>query len=265
MAQFVTIVDFIPDAKDGWDWAVSDVRALARGEKSMVQALAPVLELGSITARMHICLSESQAHTATAEDVQTWVRWFEQDLEASGISGDLVDEVRRALPTIEMAIGTPISAIHGDYHVGQILRSASTPGAAARYVVVDFDGSPLLTPAERTLRQPPARDVASMLASLDHVGRVVLHRTEDLTEHQRSTVLQWIDRSQSVLLAAYLAELDQAGKLEFANARLTAAFQVQQELREHAYARRYLPHWHYVPDAALPALIARQRGDSRES
>jgi maltokinase len=30
---------------------------------------------------------------------------------------------------------------------------------------------------------------------------------------------------------------------------------VQQECREYAYARRYLPHWRYVPDAALPALL----------
>jgi maltokinase len=262
MTRIATIIDLIPDAEDGWNWAVNDVRSLAQGEMSMVQALAPVLELGAITARMHIAFSRGRTRAATDDDVRAWVRWFEDDLAASGIDGDLVGEVRRALPTIEAAAGTTLTAIHGDYHVGQVLRCPSAQGEPDRYVVVDFDGSPLLTPQERHLPQPPARDVASMLASLDHVGRVVLHRTENLDDHQKSMVLQWIDRSQSVLLAAYLTELESAELLELANARLTAAFQVQQELREYAYARRYLPHWHYVPDAALPALIARQRGGS---
>lgn len=263
-SRIATVIDLVPDAQDGWEWAVSDVRELALGTVSMVQALAPVLEIGTVTAHMHIALSRSpQRRTATMDDVQNWLRWFEDDVQASGIEGDLVVEVRRALPSIEAAVNSIIMPIHGDYHIGQVLRSshASTPDAD-RYVIVDFDGSPLLTPQERLLPQPPARDVASMLASLDHVGRVVLHRTEGLDQHQRSVVLQWIDRSQSVLLAAYLAELEQADALDLADARLTAAFQVQQELREYAYARRYLPHWHYVPDAALPALIARQRGGS---
>ncbi len=265
MCRIATIIDLIPDAEDGWEWAVNDVRTLAQGRMSMVQALAPVLELGAITARMHIAFARGRTRAATDDDVRTWVRWFEDDLAASGIEGDLVAEVRRALPTIEAATGTTLTAIHGDYHVGQVLRSRSAQGEPDRYVVVDFDGSPLLTPQERHLPQPPARDVASMLASLDHVGRVLLHRTENLDNHQTSTVLQWIDRSQSVLLAAYLAELESAELLELADARLTAAFQVQQELREYAYARRYLPHWHYVPDAALPALIARHRGGAHGS
>ena len=44
--------------------------------------------------------------------------------------------------------------------------------------------------------------------------------------------------------------------------RLVRPYQVLQECREYAYARRYLPHWRYVPDAALPALLARPEGSA---
>ena len=37
---------------------------------------------------------------------------------------------------------------------------------------------------------------------------------------------------------------------------LLLAFRVAQELHEYAYSIQHLPHWRYVADAALPALIA---------
>jgi maltokinase len=58
-------------------------------------------------------------------------------------------------------------------------------------------------------------------------------------------------------LDAYHLGLDRAGRADLLDERLIRPFQVQQECREYAYAARYLPHWRYVPDAALPALLSR--------
>jgi maltokinase len=111
--------------------------------------------------------------------------------------------------------------------------------------------------AERMRPVPPARDVASLMASLDHVGRVVLHRTEGLDAEARDRVNVWIERAQAMILEAYRATLKAAGRLDLLDESLLLPFQVQQECREYAYADRYLPHWRYVPDAALPALLNR--------
>jgi predicted trehalose synthase len=46
---------------------------------------------------------------------------------------------------------------------------------------------------------------------------------------------------------------------ELFESSLMALFTVQQEIREYLYAVQYLPHWVYVPDAALDAMF---RGDS---
>jgi maltokinase len=166
--------------------------------------------------------------------------------------------VTAALAPLARAAGTVVAPIHGDLHVGQILRA----GEPTRFLVIDFDGSPTDTPAQRREPQPVARDVASMLASWDHVGRVVLHRTQGLESAHRERVLAWIERSQRAFLETYAAELAAAGRADLLDRRLVRPYQVLQECREYAYARRYLPHWRYVPDAALPALLARPEGSA---
>ncbi len=107
-------------------------------------------------------------------------------------------------------------------------------------------------------RQPAARDVAGMLASWDHVGRVVLHRTDGLDDAAVARVLDWIERAQAAFLDDYRARCSRRPAAPaLLDESLLLAMQVQQECREYAYAARYLPHWRYVPDAALPALLSR--------
>ena len=143
--------------------------------------------------------------------------------------------------------------MHGDLHIGQVL----AVGEPRRYSVIDFDGNPTQGDREHLRRQPAARDVAGMLASWDHVGRVVLHRTEGLDEAAVLRVLRWIDRAQEAFLETYRQVLATAGRSSLLDESLLLAMQVQQECREYVYAERYLPHWRYVPDAALPALLSR--------
>ena len=165
-------------------------------------------------------------------------------------------EVEARLGPLGACAGTPTLLVHGDLHIGQILRA----GEPSRYYVIDFDGNPTQSIAEALQRQPAARDVAGMLASLDHVGRVVLHRTDGLDEAARNRVLDWIEEAQDAFLAAYTEAIRVGGHPDLLDRSLLEAMQVQQECREYAYAARYLPHWRYVPDAALPALLSRISG-----
>jgi maltokinase len=142
--------------------------------------------------------------------------------------------------------------VHGDLHVGQVLRFADRPD----YAVVDFDGNPIVPPDRRADRQPAAVDVAGMLASLDHVGRVVVHRTEELDVRGVETVETWIREARGAFLRAYREGLAAAGRPELLDERLLRPLLVVQECREYLYAVRHLPHWVYVPDKALPALLA---------
>ncbi|MFL6179368.1 MAG: aminoglycoside phosphotransferase, partial [Actinomycetes bacterium] len=193
---------------------------------------------------------------ATASDVVSWQDLARQLLaeavhEVDGAEGE---RLRDAAPRIEAAVdalrhvrGTPIIPVHGDLHVGQILRWRDG------YAVGDFDGNPVLPVSARLAPQPAARDVAGMLQSLDHVGRVVNRRVDGANP---SRTEQWIEAAQSTFLDAYLSRLSQRGHAELFDQRLVVPFRFEQECREYLYAVRHLPRWRYVPDQALTALLS---------
>lgn len=241
-------VTYLPGAQDGWDWAVDDVRRLARSGPGGTGTAA---ELGGIVARMHLALAEGGVASATEADVAHWREEALEDARATEAARSVAEDIEPRLAPIGACAGTPVIPIHGDLHVGQVLR---TPDGALW--IIDFDGSPLQSPHERLAPQPAARDVATMLAALDHVGRVVLHRTDDLDDEQRARVRAWIPNARAAFLATYRASLAEAGARDLLDDRLLLPFLVQQECREYAYAERYLPHWRYVPDAALPVLLS---------
>src|SRR5256712_3295769 len=58
--------------------------------------------------------------------------------------------------------------VHGDYHLGQTLRTESG------FVVLDFEGEPARPVAERRRKQCVLVDVAGMLRSLDYAVHTAL-------------------------------------------------------------------------------------------
>ena len=248
-----TVSDYLPDAEDGWDWAVRDVRAVALGERTADDALVAVGQVAQLVGRLHLALAEAGVDRATPDDAARWLVASEADLAAAHLARDVEAEVRPRLLPLGRGAGTETIAVPGDLHIGQVLAS----GEPRRYVVIDFDGNPTQEQLERMRRQPVARDVAGMLASWDHVGRVVLHRTEGLDDAAVARVMGWIEQSQTVFLDEYRDTLSTGGCSSLLDESLLVAMLVQQECREYAYAARYLPHWRYVPDAALPALLSR--------
>ncbi|MBI1352654.1 MAG: aminoglycoside phosphotransferase [Actinomycetales bacterium] len=245
------VTEFLPSAQDGWEWLVEDVRAMARGESADV--VDPVRALGELVARMHVAFAQAGVVRASSDDVRGWLESALADADGAELDPDTDTRVRARLAPLGEATGTSLIPIHGDLHVGQVLR-----GPGHRYYVIDFDGNPLQPLDVRSAPAPAARDVAGMLASLDHAARVVIHRTADLTEDGRSRVLAWIPRAQRVFLTEYVRILESASLRDLLDDALLVPFMVDQECREYIYAAQYLTHWRYVPDAALPALLSKE-------
>lgn len=236
---------YLPNAQDGWTWAVALVR------DRIDEAVLPFAELGRKTAHMHIAFADLGISDATSDDVGQWLRHAQQLLTRAqaaidGVEGQrltlFAPRMRSELEAMKAIETTPIMAIHGDYHVGQVLR------ADGGLAITDFDGNPILDPIERIKPQPAARDVAGMLASIDHVARVVIHRNPDVDPER---VGAWIPTAQAAFLDTYGQTLQAFGAMNLLDERLLGPFQIEQECREYVYAAEHLAHWRYVPDAVL--------------
>jgi len=251
VAPVASIATYLPDARDGWDWYVELVEVALEGRS--VDAVEPAAVLGAITARLHVALATptevlpAPTEAAGEDTVAEWRRNAEADLDAAltSIDGDEGARLRGSAERIRKELRelrsrkTVAIPIHGDLHVGQFLRWR---GGLA---VSDLDGDPLVP---GTLAGPPARDVASLVQSLDHVGRIVERRRE-------GSSAGWIRDASDACLRAYRNELAHHGASVLFDEQLLRPFRIAQELHEFVYAATYLPGWRYVPDGALAALL----------
>ena len=122
--------------------------------------------------------------------------------------------------------------IHGDFHVGQILKTSQSD----QLWVIDFDGDPLAT-AEEAI--DPLRDVASMCASFFHVGAVAVKHGAD-----PSVIKEWIVQAESIYTATYFEG-------NAIDVKALRALMRSLENRELKYADKFLPQWRYAPEFAI--------------
>jgi maltokinase len=251
VAPLASITSYLPGARDGWDWYV-ELLERSLGDRS-IDAIEPAAALGAVTARLHRALATptdflpAPSAAAGAETVAGWRRNAEADLDAaiSSIDGDEGSRLRECAVAVrdelvELRSSETISIpIHGDLHVGQFLQ---WHGGLA---VSDLDGDPL---DPGTFAGSPAKDVASLVQSLDHVGRIVERRRD-------GSVAGWIRDASDACLESYGRELATLGASTLFDEGLVRPLRVAQELHEFLYAARYLPSWRYVPDRALAALL----------
>ncbi|WP_370614349.1 hypothetical protein [Mumia sp. Pv 4-285] len=252
-ALVAMVTELVPGARDGWEWAVEDARAYAAGGASLeVTAVEPGTTLGRIVAELHLGLADA---TPTVADVARAAAWRDEAIAGLDDALALMDgpelvrlgrhaeAIRDELNALADATGTPLVPVHGDLHVGQVLR-----GSDGSYRITDFDGNPVATHHERTAPQPVAVDVAGMAQSLDHVAYVVLHRTSGV---DAEAVQRWRTAVGDAFLSAYRARLAAADRTALLDERLVPPLRLRQVCREYVYAGRHLPHWRYVPDRAV--------------
>lgn len=175
---------FIAGARDGFAYYVEQLRQ-APPEQPL--SLAVPEQLGKLTAQMHVCLARSlgtqsqtnyaalsrQRLAALTEQLQTLLATSPLDPEQTSRARTLSQQLETVLEPLlaEINQAVTLQAIHGDYHLGQLLVSGTDSPNDLRspnWYVVDFEGEPLRTDTEQPSLAPLERDLASMARSFSY-------------------------------------------------------------------------------------------------
>jgi maltose alpha-D-glucosyltransferase/alpha-amylase len=145
--------------------------------------------------------------------------------------------------------------IHGDYHLGQVLV------VKGDYVIVDFEGEPARSLAERRARHSPLKDVAGMLRSFSYAAWAALmnytaRHSEDFERLEPWGHL-WEQASTAEFLRAYLKTTEGAPILpakQDETALLLDAYLVDKALYELHYELNNRPAWVRIPMRGILSL-----------
>ncbi|KUN41693.1 maltokinase [Streptomyces longwoodensis] len=225
---------FLPDASDGWTLALD---ALGRGDDFTTEAHA----LGRATAEVHLALAAAFPLGPEGENGPLAAAMTER-LEAAAHH---VAALRPYVPGLRTAFaalgscdpGPPAQRIHGDLHLGQVLR------AGREWFVIDFEGEPSRPLAERCSAHSPVRDIAGMLRSFDYAAR-----------QRRPWRPEWARRCREAFCAGYAARAGWDPRKKHA---LLRAHETDRAVYEVLYEARHRPDWLAVPMAAIERLAVR--------
>ncbi len=219
---------FVLDGADGYEAVAEALTAwlLAPGAVTLEFATEVAADVGALTAGLHVAVADGRGlpemapRPATRDELRSWSREAHANLEraldvaavddgAAATIRDLAPRIQEVLTVVDALPEAPeVIRAHGDLHLGQILI------APDGYRIIDFEGEPLSTPEERRAHRHPLRDVASMLRSLDHVGRSAGRRAEERNGGPLATpgldLPGWLSRSRERFLEAYREGLREA-------------------------------------------------------
>jgi maltose alpha-D-glucosyltransferase/alpha-amylase len=237
--------------------------------------------LGRRTAELHLALAtpaDDPAFTPepfSGKEIETWSAEMREDAsrafatlkeglpslpdEVLGMAGLVLGRRKQVLERIRIPgqdhnYGQRIR-IHGDYHLGQVLR------VKADFVILDFEGEPARPLAERRAKVSPLVDIAGMLRSFSYAANSTLITYTTRHAEDVSVLEPWARLWERAVAAEFLrAYRTTAGKAAFLPEtpedfqKLLGACTLHKALYELAYELNNRPAWVRIPLAGILSI-----------
>ncbi|GGF47152.1 trehalose synthase [Azorhizobium oxalatiphilum] len=287
------MLGFVVNQGDGWVWTLDELRraldstsgapedAESRFEEH-ISGITPFLRgLGRRLAELHEVLARPSVnpdfdpHVASAEEAVALGEeiageiaaaldilagteaWPDEETKTIAqsileVREPLMAAVRRLSAAVE---GTPLTRIHGDFHLGQILVSSGDA------YIIDFEGEPRRSIEERRAKASPWRDVAGLLRSIDYVAATLAmvgadqswaHGTQRIDLLRRFKV-----RAERTFLGGYV---EGGGPFAAIDRQLLDLLLLEKAAYEIGYEAANRPGWLGLPVRGLHGLAIRLAG-----
>lgn len=282
----------IGGATDAWAYALEKGKSyFVVGQREPMNVfLDDAKRLGAVTRAMHDALGSDDTDAgfapepATPEDLDRWstrikdsvresLALLERQLaspsfpkqraaEAKALIGRR-DHFTSWIDEIDETLGDDLGMlirVHGDYHLGQVLRTSS-----GDFAVIDFEGEPSRSIEERREKMSPLKDVAGMLRSFSYAAATLAMAVEkslDLpTRELRSA--RWERDVRTAFIAGYLGTADDDApdllpeETEHVHL-LIALFEAEKAFYELRYELNNRPAWAWIPMRGMSKLLTQR-------
>jgi trehalose synthase-fused probable maltokinase len=252
--------------------------------KSSVETYLAAAELlGQRTAEMHLALASDTSDPAFAPEPFTMDS--QQALEQSvnrllvrvfsllrdklkflpsewrGKAEKLAERESEIAARFNTALREPIRAmrtrIHGDYHLGQVLRTETD------FVIIDFEGEPARSIEERRVKRSPLQDVAGMLRSFHYAAFAPLLGEDRVHGDDVIRMGVWAEAWNSWAadryLAKYFATAKDASYLPATQAEIQTVLELhllEKAIYELGYELNNRPTWVGIPLQGIGKLLS---------
>ena len=250
---------FLAGATDGFSLALTSLRDLfdsgGKPEEAGGDFAPDARRLGIITGKLHLALAE--AFGTSPGDASAWADDMVTHLDRVTLDPPLVEAVRANYDRLrQVADPGPAVRVHGDYHLGQVLRTDTG------WFVLDFEGEPDRPLEERRRPSSPMRDVAGMARSF-HYAAEVARRDWDHGDHETTEALAdaWRRRNAFAFVEGYLAADDVDAVVpadDDDRQAVLAAFELDKAVYEVGYEQGHRPDWVGIPLAAVREIVGTQ-------
>ncbi len=269
--ELAAVQGFVLNGGDCWRWLPGALGSAANEE--LGNLLDSVSWLGVRTGELHVALGDAAGVTdfepmpftsgdiAALEDrLGREVRLTASMLHRDGAlshagSESLASSLLASISHVDVLLGSLKIRVHGDYHLGQVLRAVDD------FVIIDFEGEPSRTMAERRQKSSPLKDVAGMLRSIDYAVATVL-ADPAVSQAHRDTLEWWRETAETAFVSGYLSIVNNPSRGlvpdddEHAFERALDLFMIEKALYEVRYELDNRPEWLDIPLGALRRIGA---------
>jgi maltose alpha-D-glucosyltransferase/alpha-amylase len=278
LEEFYTLASSNPDPPGGPE--SSDHPAT----RTMHRYATDAARLGRITGQLHMALASDPNDPGFAPELIV-----EQDIERSSIvikrhieSG--IQALERNVPSLNPELQNAARALirnqsdylgrvdelrglagqackircHGDYHLGQVLKTHDD------FYILDFEGEPLRSLAERREKTCAVKDVAGMLRSFHYAAYAGLFAFSEHHEQERNGLHSWAQAWQRTVsqsfLSTYIEEAHRASAQLVPSSmallrRVLSVFLLDKAIYELNYELNNRPSWLKIPLQGIQAAM----------